>query len=360
MLAEDAKQQQQQQQTHPALQPELVLMHHSQRSQIDPPTTTAAACIELSHELQYGQHPTGSASLPAIHATSSQQACPEQMTTPNQVQAPHKAHMGSAAAPPSSSRKRSAASMDPKTASDAYSPAPKQQKQEAGDHALSTTEALSTGPGCYDASQHDMLHQQSADAGQEGALDDSSLNDTVGAIVVDASGRVGAGVSSGGIAMKTPGRVGEAAMYACGCWAADADPALNRPGVACSVSGVGEVIMRACLAKECCQKMLNQSLSVDEACSQVMHASTMQEAAPNDCGVLALRLLIEPAPSPAAAQATVECAALHYSKSMGIAWSSPSSPIPQCQISRQQPSDATRQQMVCAGYFTTFTLPQHH
>ena len=78
--------------------------------------------------------------------------------------------------------------MDPKTASDAYSPAPKQQKQEAGNHALSTTEALSTGPGCYDASQHDMLHQQSADAGQEGALDDSSLNDTVGAIVVDASG----------------------------------------------------------------------------------------------------------------------------------------------------------------------------
>lgn len=49
-----------------------------------------------------------------------------------------------------------------------------------------------------------------------------------------------------------------------------------RPGVACSVSGVGEVIMRACLAKECCQRMLNQTLSVDEACSQVMQETTMQ------------------------------------------------------------------------------------
>ena len=49
-----------------------------------------------------------------------------------------------------------------------------------------------------------------------------------------------------------------------------------RPGVACSVSGVGEVIIRACLAKECCQRMFNLDLPVDEACSQVMQESTMQ------------------------------------------------------------------------------------
>ncbi|KAG8584017.1 hypothetical protein GDO81_008637 [Engystomops pustulosus] len=85
---------------------------------------------------------------------------------------------------------------------------------------------------------------------------DSGTLDTVGAIVVDQDGNVAAAVSSGGLAMKHPGRVGQAALYGCGCWAENTG-VHNPYSTAVSTSGSpflanedsilgGVIVLRSC------------------------------------------------------------------------------------------------------------------
>jgi len=64
---------------------------------------------------------------------------------------------------------------------------------------------------------------------------------TVGAVAVDAAGRIAAGTSTGGPTLKLPGRVGDAAVIGAGTYA-------NENG-GVSATGLGEPIMRYVLAK---------------------------------------------------------------------------------------------------------------
>ncbi|XP_068597358.1 threonine aspartase 1 [Brachionichthys hirsutus] len=81
--------------------------------------------------------------------------------------------------------------------------------------------------------------------------------DTVGAVVVDLEGNVAAAVSSGGLAMKHPGRVGQAAHYGCGCWAENGCN-MNPYSTAVSTSGCGEHLIRTMLARECSAAMQSE------------------------------------------------------------------------------------------------------
>ena len=64
---------------------------------------------------------------------------------------------------------------------------------------------------------------------------------TVGAVAMDAAGRLAAGTSTGGTCCKFPGRVGDSPLIGCGCYA-DAETG----GVSCT--GWGEGIMRIVMA----------------------------------------------------------------------------------------------------------------
>lgn len=65
---------------------------------------------------------------------------------------------------------------------------------------------------------------------------------TVGAVALDAEGRLFAGTSTGGTCCKLPGRVGDSPLIGCGCYA---DSGVG--GVSCT--GYGEAIMKIVMAK---------------------------------------------------------------------------------------------------------------
>jgi beta-aspartyl-peptidase (threonine type) len=74
--------------------------------------------------------------------------------------------------------------------------------------------------------------------------------DTVGAVARDASGSLAAGASTGGISAMLPGRVGDTPLIGSGIYA-------DNDAGAVSMTGLGETIIRAGLAKEICDHLVN-------------------------------------------------------------------------------------------------------
>jgi taspase (threonine aspartase 1) len=186
--------------------------------------------------------------------------------------------------------------------------------------------------------------------------EDEEVFDTVGAVAVDALGRAAAVVSSGGLALKTPGRVGSAAVFGAACWAADGDEDGSswspRPGVAVSASGVGERLVRVGLARAVAEEAAARveakaaadpttaatSDDDEEESDEPLHeplapslAATLRRLVlsgplPHDAGVIACRVVASGAVDAANATAPstrVEFAAAHTSRSFAIAYRGP-------------------------------------
>jgi len=97
---------------------------------------------------------------------------------------------------------------------------------------------------------------------------ESAPQDTVGACAIDARGQVAAGVSSGGIWLKHPGRTGPASAYGAGCWAENRRE--REVGAAVSTTGRGEQLIKTRLAQELAAAAF-QSNHLTHAVSQTFH-----------------------------------------------------------------------------------------
>lgn len=168
--------------------------------------------------------------------------------------------------------------------------------------------------------------------------------DTVGAVCIDMEGNVCSAVSSGGLPLKHEGRLGQAAMYGCGCWAQNSLQD-GYPSVAASVSGVGEYLIKTLFARECC----NSLLSVDDAIFAVQDAIQnkflgspfLRGATEKYVGALFLKY--------SSADSISELLWAHTTSSMCVSYMSASDKRPHVIISRQPSGSCNTSNVVIEG-----------
>lgn len=104
--------------------------------------------------------------------------------------------------------------------------------------------------------------------------------DTVGAILITKNGETASAVSSGGIFLKIPGRVGQGGCYGSGCW--------SEATVSVTTSGVGEQLIKSLLAMRTAEDLLSaaddkmpQDLVADSFSSRFFDSPILSEIEPS-------------------------------------------------------------------------------
>lgn len=100
---------------------------------------------------------------------------------------------------------------------------------------------------------------------------------TVGCVVLDKSGNLAAGTSTGGMTNKKFGRVGDAPITGAGNYA-------NNETCAVSCTGTGEEFIRHGVARDIHARMLYKNLSLNAAANEVVHGVLK----PEDGGIIAV------------------------------------------------------------------------
>ena len=101
---------------------------------------------------------------------------------------------------------------------------------------------------------------------------------TVGAVALDASGRIAAATSTGGMTNKRWGRVGDAPIIGAGTWA--------DPNCGVSATGWGEYFIRLNVAHDICARLAYRGDSLEEAAREVVLRRV--PALGGDGGIIAL------------------------------------------------------------------------
>jgi beta-aspartyl-peptidase (threonine type) len=117
--------------------------------------------------------------------------------------------------------------------------------------------------GIAEVSPDDLVTERSRKREQERRGDSTApRGDTVGAVALDASGHVVAAVSTGGLAGKRVGRVGDSPVVGAGFYADDATGAV-------ATTGIGEALLRHGTARRCLQ-LIEDGHAIDVAARRAL------------------------------------------------------------------------------------------